>query len=684
MASTNSSPSNYSNCSIGCTYNTNYNINIQGSNTNNTSASASGSDSTDPDSTKADGSDDTTTKQKRTVAPILPPNTVWKQKPHSMVSTDEEGTVILPLNIIPTNKKFLSDDHLKQYLGFLPYLDKDFEEYKARKLEPSTDVIGKLRSALTEIMDSARTVARTQISNRVVHNFGSVMTGLPCHSISDVKKFIASTHSRDQMKVNPFFVSEMLIDNVLQETKSGSNFKTELINALIEEGNRKTPRWTISKKDGDSHSLVIYANSACVDALKGMRATETNAYGTLTCTRKPKQKARQPFHFYTFLNHGHVASYIRTDKNIIQSLKTITETPKKEDLKKILISHFKGEDLETKEDKLSGASNEVKKEDLKKSSISHFKGEDLDTKEEELSGASKEVMEERMNKLLLKAKGYAEQLNLDPSTLLSGFQIPPISTPDFPPGDTPNSFRPNSFHMASLEKDNCGKVASSSTYHHQFDPNLENSVHGGLGLDDVSHRGFLDVEMHMEQEVPSTKPINDVQETNDGSTKSASEPESRASAKSAREPGATKPSMTTNQAKNPARSDKQATKAGTVPSTKPTNDVQMTTNQAKNPVGSDKQATKAGTVPSTKQMNAILPPNFHLVERIHACKKIKGGRARKQYYVEWKEDVPGQWQHQLYSWENFDALRSQDIEDFHREYQEIGSAVRESLSHHIL
>eukprot|EP00956_Cyclotella_meneghiniana_P033230 scaffold94653_cov105-Cyclotella_meneghiniana.AAC.2 len=241
-----SSPINhYTNCNVSITSNCN-------NTTNNYHACTTSSNTDNTDSNEANAND-ASSKKKKKITNVIP-----NGKPEYIpVTVDGNGAVVLPRRMIPTSmgetsKTGLTDDHLKQYPHFLPYLDNKYEDYKGQELEPTSDVIVKLRTALIGIMQSTKQSAKDAIRSKIITNFEKEIKNAECnercHSISDVKRFIGGDYSREQMKKNPYFVSKMLIDHVLQETSSGSKFKTTLMDAIIDVGSRATPRWTIEKR----------------------------------------------------------------------------------------------------------------------------------------------------------------------------------------------------------------------------------------------------------------------------------------------------------------------------------------------------------------------------------------------------------------------------------------------------
>eukprot|EP00956_Cyclotella_meneghiniana_P043475 scaffold271710_cov768-Cyclotella_meneghiniana.AAC.1 len=132
------------------------------------------------------------------------------------------------------------------------------------------------------------------------------------------------------------------------------------MDAIIDLGSNATPRWTIDKKEGEHHSLVQYANKACIDYTKPVKKAEEDSYGVTTSLRKPKPKERKPNHLYAPVDLGYGTIYLRLNTTRIRGLEGEIKTPPMDRLKGILISSFadsdqneKHEGPETKEEEPS-------------------------------------------------------------------------------------------------------------------------------------------------------------------------------------------------------------------------------------------------------------------------------------------------------------------------------------------
>ena len=707
-----SSPINhYTNCNVSITSNCNNTTN------NNYHAPTTSSNTDDTDSSEANAND-ASSKKKKEIANVIP-----NRKPEYIpVTVDENGAVVLPHRMIPTSmgetsKTGLTDDHLKQYLHFLPYLDNNYKDNKGQKLEPSSDVIVKLRTALTGIMQSTKQSARNAIRSKIITNFEKETTKSECnelcHSISDVKRFIGGDYSREQMKKNPYFVSKMLIDHVLHETSSGSKFKNTLMDAIIDVGSSATPRWTIDKKEGEHHSLVQYANKACIDYIKPVKKAEEDNYGVTTSLRKPKPKERKPNHIYARVDHGYGTVYLRLNKTKIRGLEGEIKTPPMDRLKGILMSSFAGSDQNEKQE---GPETKEEKPSVQNEAYSNNK--DVAEKQmlehpEKVKACSEKLQIDPFKPMNIeKIKACAEKLQIDPSTVVQCIQMALPRTPEY--NESPCSFgSKRNAQDDGADSDN-GYVASQvdATHNEKFEDILALSDKDWEVVEESTH-SFLDDDSKAEVKAKQTltKSTPKVTEATAPQTQKNDPSKVKVLAVTTTGPRSTNKDGTRPQAKQ-AQTDglSKVHVPADVPQTQ-TNDtsevnvlaVTTTGSGSTNKEGTGPQAKQAqtnglskvnvsadattgtGSIKTTKATTATdekeseLPPGFCKVLKVHARKKkSRGKKSWFEYFVEWAEDCNGQWGSERYTWEKLN-LKDLAVTEFLRDYQEMGSTVRGTL-----
>ena len=673
MSATSSPSNHYINCNVSITSNCNNTTN------HNYHAPTTSSNTDDTDSSEANAKD-ASSKKKKEIANVIP----YGKPEYIPVTVDGTGAVILPHGMIPTSmgetsKTGLTDDHLKQYPHFLPYLDNEYEDYKGQKLEPSRDVIVKLRTALTGIMQSTKQSAKNAITSKIITNFEKETTKSECnercHSISDVKRFIGGDYSREQMKKNPYFVSKMLIDHVLHETSSGSKFKTTLMDAIIDLGSNATPRWTIDKKEGEHHSLVQYANKACIDYTKPVKKAEEDSYGVTTSLRKPKPKERKPNHLYAPVDLGYGTIYLRLNTTRIRGLEGEIKTPPMDRLKGILISSFadsdqneKHEGPETKEEEPS-----VQNEDVaEKQMLEH---------PEKVKACSEKLQIDPFKPMNIeKIKACAEKLQIDPSTVVQCIQMALPRTPEY--NESPCSFgSKRNAQDDGADSDN-GYVASQvdATHNEKFEELFaldENEWEVG----EKTTSSFLDddskAEMKAKQTLTKSTPDDSKAEVKAKQTLTKSTPKVKvATAPQTKNNDPSKVKVLAVTTTGPRSTNKdgtrpQAKQAQTDGLSKVHVPVDATTG-----TGSIK-TTKATT--ATEEKESELPPGFCKVVKVHARKKKSRGRKSWfEYFVEWAENCNGQWGNERYTWQKLD-LNDLAVTEFLRDYQEMDSTVRGTL-----
>ena len=655
-----SSPINhFNNCNVSITSNCN-------NTTNNYHLPTTSSNTDDTDSSEANAND-ASSKKKKKIAYVIP-----NRKPEYIpVTVDGNGAVVLPRRMIPTSmgetsKTGLTDDHLKQYLHFLPYLDNNYKDNKGQKLEPSSDVIVKLRTALIGIMQSIKQSAKNAIRLKIITNFEKETTNAECnercHSISDVKRFIGGDYSREQMKKNPYFVSKMLIDHVLQETSSGSKFKNTLMDAIIDVGSSATPRWTIDKKEGEHHSLVQYANKACIDYIKPVKKAEEDNYGVTTSLRKPSPNKRKPNHVYAPVDHGYGTIYLRLNKTRIRGLKGEIKTPPMDRLKGILISSFADSDQNEKQE-----GPETKEEEPSVQNEAYSNPKDVAEKQmlehpEKVKACSEKLQIDPF-KRFEKIKACAEILQIDPLKVVECIQMSLPRTPEY--NQSPGSFGSKRNAQDDSAGIDNGSVAS------QVDATLDNRT-----LEDLF--ALSDKDWDVGEETTSSFPEDDSKaEVKAKQTLTKSPPKFKeATAPQTQTNDPSKVNVLAVTTAGPGSTNKE----GTGPQAKQaqTNGLWKVNVSADATTGTGSiKTTKATT--TTEEQKSELPPGYCKVVKIHARKKKRKGKVSWfLYFVEWAEDCNGQFGNQRYTWEKLE-LENLAVTEFLRDYQEMGSTVRGTL-----
>lgn len=264
------------------------------------------------------------------------------------ITTDNTtGAVILPANIDDAahEKKGKTEHVLKTFLPILPYLHKDYEKHKGANVEATEQTMKLLRKVLQDLMKTAKSHATDAMKRKIVENFKDVTKGHSCINWEDIKKFITSSYSKEQMKTNPFWVFETCTDLAYSLTNDKSSFtETELIDALIKCGEDGSMKWTIPRNT--SHQLVKVCVKACVDALKQLHAAETKGHGVCASFRKPTDIDQRKGRLWTEMHHGPRKSYLLAHKAKIPRLNSLSSTPDKNCLRTILIDHYNGVDAE--------------------------------------------------------------------------------------------------------------------------------------------------------------------------------------------------------------------------------------------------------------------------------------------------------------------------------------------------
>ena len=104
--------------------------------------------------------------------------------------------------------------------------------------------------------------------------------------------------------------------------------------------------------------------------------------------------------------------------------------------------------------------------------------------------------------------------------------------------------------------------------------------------------------------------------------------------------------------------------------------------QSNNPQEPSTETNQPSQSKPTKKdaTNPKLPTGNYEVEKLHAYKMVKiNGKMRGKYFVEWKEAFEGEWGPARYSWVEARDIDKASKDEFHREYKEMDSTVRESL-----
>ena len=696
MSATSSPSNHYINCNVSITSNCNNTTN------HNYHAPTTSSNTDDTDSSEANAKD-ASSKKKKEIANVIP----YGKPEYIPVTVDGTGAVILPHGMIPTSmgetsKKGLTDDHLKQYLHFLPYLDENYKDKKGQKLEPSRDVIVKLRTALTGIMQSTKqSAAKNAITSKIITNFEKETTKSECnercHSISDVKRFIGGDYSREQMKKNPYFVSKMLVDHVLHETSSGSKFKTTLMDAIIDLGSSATPRWTIDKKEGEHHSLVQYANKACIDYIKPVKKAEEDNYGVTTSLRKPKPKERKPNHVYAPVEYGCGPLYLRLNKTRIRGLEGEINTPPMDRLKGILISSFADSDQNEKHE-----GPETKEEEPSVQNEAYSNPKDVAEKQmlehpEKVKACSEKLQIDPFKPMNIeKIKACAESLQIDPSTVVQCIQMACPRTPEY--NESPCSFDSKRNAQDDGADSNNGYVASQvdATHNEKFEEILALSETDWEVVEGSTH-SFLDDDSKAEVKAKQTltkSPPKVKEATKAKQTLTKSPPKVKEATKAKQTltkstPKVKKATSPQTQKNDPSKvkvlavtttGPRSTNKDGTRPQAKQA----QTNGLPKVHVPAD-ATTGTGSIKTTKATTATedkeseLPPGFCKVVKVHARKKKRrGNKSWFEYFVEWAEDCNGQWRSERYTWEKL-KLDDLAVTEFLQDYQEMDSTVRGTL-----
>jgi hypothetical protein len=549
--------------------------------------------------------------------------------------------LILPKDILPDARAKVDDDHVTKFVHLLPFLDQTYEKYKGKTVEATRQAKDALIKFLLDLMNLVKNVGSETVRVRVVDNFKTLADERgrkePCLAYDDVKSFISN--SLEEMKKNPFYVLQICNDHAYHLTKAHSSFlETELPEAIIGLGERQPMKWTISKDSAAQHSLVVWANKCCGDTLRQLNDVQERAYGTRTMFRKPgvksdKKDDKKDECFYTPINYGRRKVYLQSIKNAIPGLKDEASTPDQEKMKKILISHYNDEKKETSEHPPS--EDKAKAEESSEHSLSedHAKAtsERSQSDDEAIATSDHQNLNELMRECLKSAADYGKKLNMDSEAILNEL-----------------------YRVLNLEglwfvgvDDNDGGEIDDTDGREIDDTDGYNGNVAIMNQDEIGSwipllKGLTDTES-LDDSSPCGVPLQEIETVdslkNDQQKESSQEP-------------SMKPNYDPN---NPLQSNNPQE-----PSTE--------TNQPSQPKPTTKDAT-----------NPKLPSGRYEVVKLHAHKKGKGKKKAGQYFVEWKEEFEGQWGLARYSWEEARHIDQASKDEFHREYKEMDSTVRESF-----
>jgi hypothetical protein len=415
-----------------------------------------------------------------------------------------------------------------------------------------------------------------------------------------------------------------------------------LTQAIIELGERQTMKWTISREEGARHSLVVWANKGCGDTTRRLKEVERKSHGTATYYKIPKLSSeKMNLFFFTRIKHGHRVVYLQTSKkDIIPGLKDKASTPDQEELKEILISNYNGHQKEE-------TSEHPQSEDKAKESSEHSQCKEATSDDRNLH--------ELMKECLKSAVYYGKKLNMDYCAILHELHLELNCSPEDDELDLLNDIggaiddafvvhdnNPEDYGTGKYNQDN----ASIGTWTPSCPPNTDH-----MELLEGSS-AFGDAGQIFDPNVTANSLKNGLQKESwtHSSQGNVDHPESLEGSSAYGDAGQIFDLNVT--ANNPLQSNDPQE-----PSTE--------TNQPTQPKPTTNEAT-----------NHKLPMGSYEVEKLHAHKK----RGKKKFYfVEWKEEFEGQWGPARYSWEEARDIDQASKDEFHREYKEMDSTVRESF-----